>query len=81
MLSSGQGNGAVSTTYSYDAATKCAKVFNHHTGAVVCDVSGVDLRVGNLLSRLADEMYNIGYKAGREDAVANMRAHLDATQK
>lgn len=62
--------------YSYDATTQRAKVYHRTTGAVVCDVSGVDLYVGNLLSKLADEMYKDGYAAGRRDAIGDVTGHL-----
>jgi len=55
--------------YSYDADTQHAKVYHRTTGAVVCDVTGVDLYVGNLLSRLADEMYKAGVEHGRKAAL------------
>lgn len=59
-------------SYTYDATTKHAKVFSRGTGAVVCDVTGVDLYVGNLLCRLADEMYQDGYDIGRKHAIEDM---------
>jgi hypothetical protein len=64
------------TLYSYDANTQRAKVYHRTTGAVVCDVSGVDLYVGNLLDRLADEMYQSGYEAGRKDAIGEVTEEL-----
>lgn len=66
----------VNPLYSYDASTQRAKVYNRTTGAVVCDVSGVDLYVGNLLHRLADEMYKDGYDAGRKNAIGDVTEHL-----
>lgn len=62
--------------YSYDANTQVAKVFHRTTGAVVCEVSGVDLYVGNMLSRLAEQKYAEGYERGRRDAVQSMTDHL-----
>lgn len=63
--------------YSYEAETGRARVYNRTTGATVCDVTGVDTYVGNLLSRLADEMYKSGHNDGYEMALGHMRSHLD----
>lgn len=63
--------------YSYDADTQHAAVYHRTTGAVVCEARAVDVYVGNLLSRLADEMYQQGYARGRSDAIDNMIQHLD----
>lgn len=63
--------------YSYDADTQHAKVYHRTTGAVVCEVRGVDLYVGNLLSRLADEMYKDGFDAGRRSAIGDMQTQID----
>jgi hypothetical protein len=67
----------MNTLYSYNADTKHAKVYHRTTGAVVCDVHGVDLYVGNLLSRLADEMYQQGYENGRSAALDSVVAHIN----
>lgn len=63
--------------YSYNADTQHAKVYHRTTGAVVCEVEGVNLYVGNLLSRLAEEMYNDGYDKGRVDVLDELTTHLE----
>lgn len=68
-------------SYTYDASTKCAKVYSRVTGATVCEVTGVDLYVGNLLSRLADEMYQDGYQVGRAHAIEALADHLDKMKR
>lgn len=71
----------MTTLYSYDADTGLAKVYNRTTGAVVCEVTGVSVFVGNLLNRLADEMYKNGHNDGYEMALGHMRSHLDKLSK
>lgn len=63
--------------YSYDADTGHAKVYSRTTGAVVCDVTGVSVFVGNLLNKLADEMYKNGHNDGYEMALNHVRQHID----
>lgn len=55
--------------YSYESKTGRARVYHRTTGAVVCDITGVDLHVGNLLDKLADQMYKQGYEQGRKVAL------------
>ena len=63
--------------YSYDADTQRAKVYHRTTGATVCDVTGVDLYVGNMLANLADQMYKAGYEKGTTDALESLANHID----
>lgn len=63
--------------YSYDADKQHAKVYHRTTGAVVCDVTGVNLYVGNLLANLADQMYQQGYERGAKEALESLSAHID----
>lgn len=67
----------MSILYSYDADTKHAKVFSRRgDGAVLCEVTGVNLYVGNLLSRLAEEAQREGYEMGRADALKEIANHV-----
>lgn len=68
-------------TYSYDATAKRAVVYSRATGATVCDVTGVDLYVGNMLSNLADEMYQDGYQIGRKQALEELADKIERMQR
>lgn len=59
----------ITPLYSYEADTGRARVYHRITGATVCDVTGVNTYVGNLLSRMADEMYQAGVEHGRKAAL------------
>lgn len=68
----------MSILYSYDADTQHAKVFSRRgDGTVLCDVTGVDLYVGNLLSRLAEEADKEGYERGRKHALDEVMEQLE----
>lgn len=71
------------TTFSYNADAQHAMVYSRRgDGTVLCDVKDVPFRVGNLLSRLAEEAYREGCEAGRRDALAVIAAHIeDLAQK
>lgn len=64
-------------SYSFDARTGHAKVYHRATGAVVCEVTGVSVYVGNLLSKLADEMYQDGLLTGERRALESLRDQIE----
>lgn len=67
----------MSILYSYDADTQHAKVYSRQgDGGVLCDVTGVDLYVGGLLSNLAEEAHRQGYELGRRDALKEIANHV-----
>lgn len=64
------------TLYSYNADTGRAQVYSHLNGAVICDVI-VTLEVGNLLRRLADEMYEDGVESGRAQVLNELARFIE----
>ena len=69
------------TLYSYNADTRRAQVYSRLTGAVILDVEDVDIRVGSLLYRLADEMYQDGVEAGRAEVFAKIGGMIDRMKR